>query len=324
MKKKIVLLLISILLVNATIGKQDLSSTDRDLNKYYTSIEADGFSKDEYDLFDYEKYNDSIEIIDISDSIAHIKTKKVFLREQLAGLANVSTQSEEVEVVSDTKYYISDDLMEIDIDFVGQDNKVIEELHIVANVTINDDGSVDGEFVYEGVEYNVREVLAIYDTNIIIETFAISTAVIIGLVAGAIIGGVTGAVISYNKYHTIKWRYVVGGAVIGAVFGGATGYGVGLMYGGTVSMTAAVSRIASNPSVLKVTQTVANHIKSRSYINSRLLVSEIIKSVKPVADKYLVNGLRWVSAGTLNGTKGVWELVIDMNTRTIVHFLFRK
>ena len=99
-------------------------------------------------------------------------------------------------------------------------------------------------FVYEGVEYNVREVLAIYDTNIIIETFAISTAVIIGLVAGAIIGGVTGAVISYNKYHTIKWRYVVGGAVIGAVFGGATGYGVGLMYGGTVSMTAAVSRIA--------------------------------------------------------------------------------
>lgn len=47
-------------------------------------------------------------------------------------------------------------------------------------------------------------------------------------------------------------------------------------------------------------------------------------SVKPVADKYLVNGLRWVSPGTLNGTKGVWELVIDMNTRTIVHFLFRK
>ena len=76
--------------------------------------------------------------------------------------------------------------------------------------------------------------------------------------------------------------------------------------------------------MLKVTQTVANHIKSRSYINSRLLVSEIIKSVKPVADKYLVNGLRWVSPGTLNGTKGVWELVIDMNTRTIVHFLFRK
>lgn len=63
MKKKIVLLLISILLVNATIGKQDLSSTDRDLNKYNTSIEADGFSKDEYDLFDYEKYNDSIEIL---------------------------------------------------------------------------------------------------------------------------------------------------------------------------------------------------------------------------------------------------------------------
>ena len=51
MKKKVVLLLISILLVNATIGKQDLSSTDRDLNKYYTSNEADGFSKDEYDFF---------------------------------------------------------------------------------------------------------------------------------------------------------------------------------------------------------------------------------------------------------------------------------
>lgn len=173
-------------------------------------------SKD--NLLDYTQYNDVTDVIEINEQVAHVKTIKRYDSSHFEELVNVSTESEQIEVVSDSYYNISDSIMEISIDFVDE-NEVIENIDIIVNVTIEEDGQVLGDFIYDGVIYNVQDVIGLNNNNLIIETFAISTSVIVGLIAGAIIGGVTGAVISYNKYHTIKWRYVVGGTVIGAIFG---------------------------------------------------------------------------------------------------------
>lgn len=48
-------------------------------------------------------------------------------------------------------------------------------------------------------------------------------------------------------------------------------------------------------------------------INTLLFISNII---------YIA--LRWDIPGTLNGTKGTWELVIDVDTETVLHFLFNS
>ena len=52
-----------------------------------------------------------------------------------------------------------------------------------------------------------------------------------------------------------------------------------------------------------------------------------MKAAKPVADKSLKNGYKWVVDGfvIINGKAcpGVWELVVDASTKTVVHFLFK-
>ena len=45
---------------------------------------------------------------------------------------------------------------------------------------------------------------------------------------------------------------------------------------------------------------------------------------KPIKDAILKNGLKWNSEGTFRGIKGIWELVIDRDTNTIVHLLFKE
>lgn len=59
-------------------------------------------------------------------------------------------------------------------------------------------------------------------------------------------------------------------------------------------------------------------------MKSTLMIKNIIKSTSPVGDKSLTFGLKWVVRGSYNGTKGIWELVIDVSKKMIVHFLFRK
>ena len=302
-----------------------IGGKDKNLSDYYTTIDVDENSNlTNEDLNNYENLDASVEVVESNESYRKIRMKNTISSDQFTEISEVSTLSEDIEVVAETEYFIEDEMMEITLDFIDEE-EVVESISIEANVYYDDEGDINGSFIYEGVEYDIAEALSLYyDNGIIIETFAISTAVIVGLVAGAIVGGVTGAIISYNKYNTIKWRYVVGGTIIGGAFGAAAGYGIGLMYGGTVSMSSAVSNIAKNPGQLKITKTVANHIPKRKYINSSKVVSEIIKSAKPTKDKYLRNGLRWIAPGANNGTKGVWELVIDMDSKTIVHFLFRK
>ena len=83
-----------------------------------------------------------------------------------------------------------------------------------------------------------------------------------------------------------------------------------------------------------MTKTVEQHLAesaksgsklARPYANSRLTIQEIMNAGRPVPDPGGVPGaLRWDVPGTMNGTKGIWELVVDPGTRTILHFLFRR
>jgi hypothetical protein len=52
------------------------------------------------------------------------------------------------------------------------------------------------------------------------------------------------------------------------------------------------------------------------------LVDEIIQGGPPMKDVYLPNGLRWDVPGNFRGVDGTWELVVDLNNNTIVHFNF--
>lgn len=60
---------------------------------------------------------------------------------------------------------------------------------------------------------------------------------------------------------------------------------------------------------------------SRPYGSSPLTMREIIKS-PPEVDEEDPGALKWVVKGTLNGTPGTYELVINPSTETIYHFVF--
>ncbi len=86
-----------------------------------------------------------------------------------------------------------------------------------------------------------------------------------------------------------------------------------------------------NPDDLKMTQTVENHFSditkqgrpARPFMNSTILVREIMEGSTPKLDPRGAEGaVRWDTPGALNGKPGTWELVIDTNTNTILHFNF--
>jgi RHS repeat-associated protein len=84
----------------------------------------------------------------------------------------------------------------------------------------------------------------------------------------------------------------------------------------------------------KYMKTAGNHIKDivkrgphkgqlvRPYMNSPLAIKEIISSGKGVADKFVPGALRFDVPGTFRGSKGTWELVVDLGNKTIYHFNF--
>ncbi|WP_218175388.1 filamentous hemagglutinin N-terminal domain-containing protein [Pseudomonas sp. D2002] len=84
---------------------------------------------------------------------------------------------------------------------------------------------------------------------------------------------------------------------------------------------------------LKLTKTVENHLTDinkagdlvRPYGDNRMLMQEIINAKPPTLDPRGVPGaLRWDVPGIMNGSKGAYELVIDPNTKTVLHFLFKS
>ncbi|WP_328951365.1 Hint domain-containing protein [Streptomyces sp. NBC_00184] len=86
-----------------------------------------------------------------------------------------------------------------------------------------------------------------------------------------------------------------------------------------------------NADDLKMTKTVSNHFNditkkgtpARPYMNSTMVVREIMEGSAPKLDpRGAAGAVRWDTPGALNGRSGTWELVVDTNTNTILHFNF--
>ncbi|GGS45176.1 hypothetical protein GCM10010238_38780 [Streptomyces griseoviridis] len=94
---------------------------------------------------------------------------------------------------------------------------------------------------------------------------------------------------------------------------------------------------------LSMTKTVENHTwdiagtrdvaasnfgkAARPYMNRNngILLGEIIEGSAPRLDSRGAPGvIEWRTPGSMNGSSGVWELNIDVNSRKIVHFLFKS
>jgi hypothetical protein len=77
-----------------------------------------------------------------------------------------------------------------------------------------------------------------------------------------------------------------------------------------------------------LTRTVAAHAAERPYVNSGLLIDEIVGFGGGVPDAFVAGALRFEMAGSWAGTFGVrqgnYELVVNPQTRTVYHFLFRS
>jgi RHS repeat-associated protein len=189
--------------------------------------------------------------------------------------------------------------------------------------------------------------------------FIISTTALL-IIGGALIGGAIGGAVGNHKANQAgatgwnKVGYIATGATIGAVGGGlmgwmaaptviaatgVTGFSVSaagvstITSGGSIFTVAArsvnsgavsqtVNTLIQNADRLKKTATVMNNIASRPYINSTQTIQQIMRASNPMQDLGTANGLKWVVDGAFNGSQGVYELVIDPVTQTILHFLF--
>lgn len=159
----------------------------------------------------------------------------------------------------------------------------------------------------------------------------LGACIVAGLVSGAATGAIAGGLISYSEYGKLDWRWIAGGAVVGGVIGAVVGWGVG----GAVmkTTTAQTNRLikAAKKGDLKFSKTVESYYTSgqRPYSNSTQLVEEIMKSKNPIKDPRSATGLKWEVEGVMHTSatetpiKGVWELVVDPETQTVWHLLFR-
>jgi hypothetical protein len=74
---------------------------------------------------------------------------------------------------------------------------------------------------------------------------------------------------------------------------------------------------------LEFSETAASHIGTRPFMNSRLLIQEIMESAEPIADPQgALNTVRWDVPGAFNGSEGTWELVVNTAEKIIYHFNF--
>jgi len=130
---------------------------------------------------------------------------------------------------------------------------------------------------------------------------------------------------------TVKWVWdgtkwvgnqaVQGGKWVGQQVGNAANWVSNFFSRGGQSI---VDTLVKNASNLKRTQTVMNNAANRTYVKSTQLIQEIMQATTPMQDTQTATGLKWVVEGWYNHSFGVFELVIDPNTNTILHFLFRS
>jgi len=55
-----------------------------------------------------------------------------------------------------------------------------------------------------------------------------------------------------------------------------------------------------------------------------LLINEIIENKTPVPDPRGTNAWSWMVEGAFNGSIGYYELVIDPQSNTVWHFVFKS
>lgn len=104
---------------------------------------------------------------------------------------------------------------------------------------------------------------------------------------------------------------------------------------GTVVAKIEAFKPVVNPDTLKMSNTVANHLGDvvkrgphagqleRPFLKSKFLLKEIMEAKLPIPDPVGVPGaLRWDVPGTFRGGDGIWELVVDPVSETILHWNF--
>ena len=74
---------------------------------------------------------------------------------------------------------------------------------------------------------------------------------------------------------------------------------------------------------LNFSNTVQNHT-GRPYQDSKLLINEIIESMPPMPDSRGTNAWSWTVEGAFNGSTEYYELIIDPNSNTVWHFVFKS
>ena len=74
---------------------------------------------------------------------------------------------------------------------------------------------------------------------------------------------------------------------------------------------------------LNFSRTVQQHI-GRPYQDSKLLIREIMLNKSPVSDPKGTRALSWNVEGIFNGSLGIYELIIDPETNTVWHFVFKS
>jgi len=107
---------------------------------------------------------------------------------------------------------------------------------------------------------------------------------------------------------------IVGGAAVRVIW---AGYRV-----------AAAARVGAE--VIRVgeytlTRTVAGKLVERPYLNSPNVLREIMASGKPVADPGgAVGALRWDVQGGWGKSAGTWQLVVEPQSKTVLHWMFKS
>ena len=168
---------------------------------------------------------------------------------------------------------------------------------------INAEPNVDYGKFDEGAGLNGYNVFAYCANNPVMfkddsGEFVISTAVLIGIGIGALIGGVAGGSYGYNKAvknnvpKGQRWKYVVGyglgGAVIGGVIGGFVGYGVGVALGAKASSGLVIKSVSK--ALSSVSRNTMHHIMQSKHAWGRLLRNATWNNVKGLINTTIKNG----------------------------------
>ena len=141
------------------------------------------------------------------------------------------------------------------------------------------------------------------------ESISLAACMIIGFVAGGIIGGTAGACISYAKYKKVKRKYVLIGAGAGAIVGTAIGYVVGLAVGASTTTMLTAKKYAET---FKITKKISKQMGKRGWTES--LIKETIR--KNIGRK-AINKATGNAATAYFASNGAY-VVIDNVTKEIV------